>query len=78
MISYWNGRGSSHLRIPVLVEIVDGSDAATISVGVVHVLDVVRSLPGVAGHHRVGPPADLVLSQVAIVRAAVGRCHDCV
>ena len=41
----------THLKGPVLVEIVDGSDASSVTVGIVDMLDVVRVVAGIARHH---------------------------
>ena len=50
-----------YVRVLVLVKVVDSRDAPAVPVGVVHVPDVVGPLAGVAGHHGVSPPADVVL-----------------
>ena len=65
-----------YFGVPVLVKVIDGRDAPAVPVGVVHVPDVVGALAGVAGHHSVGPPADVVLRQAAPVWSDIGCGHD--
>ena len=41
-----------YLDVPVVIKVVQAGDAPTISVGVVHVAGIARTIAWVAGNHR--------------------------
>lgn len=44
-------QSSAHLHVPVLVQVVDAGEAASVAVRVVHMFDVTGSVSGVTRHH---------------------------
>lgn len=61
-------------HVPVEIEIVDGGNAATVLVGIVHVFDVVRPVTRIACDHCLCPLSDVVAPQLAVVHHSFTIC----